>query len=311
MSLIINNDVISEIRSKVGPCTKIVLSYTGNPALMDEQALTYLFRAIQEQSERGDLSAEHRLFTRLIISMDPPAHLPDAQKMQVIFTILGQIAEEAAPKTDPTPLELMEPLTVAQAATAMQDMGVVCLMANLYIQRDDVPCTLLTSRKPMREQAADGRSWLKKATPSLENESDLSFRVNDRATVRERLGTPFALVPSEIVIFKGLRTLDLSSSSLPFVPREIGCLLELELLDLSGNALQTLPNSCTALKKLERLNLRGNQLRSLPDLDLLPKLSSLDLSHNPRAILGAPCIQELENPRREPPCEVVDKEMRS
>ena len=54
----------------------------------------------------------------------------------------------------------------------------------------------------------------------------------------------------------------------------------LKVLDLTGNELTSVPEQITQLAELKTFNCAKCQICSGPDLIILPKLVSLDLSHN-------------------------------
>jgi hypothetical protein len=87
-------------------------------------------------------------------------------------------------------------------------------------------------------------------------------------------------LPPEIGLFPNLRILSLQGNQLSWLPDELSHCEQLEELWMTGNNLRTLPPAVRRLHRLRRLDLSGNALSGGLELDRLPKLQALNLSHN-------------------------------
>jgi len=101
-------------------------------------------------------------------------------------------------------------------------------------------------------------------------------------------------VPSELLALPCLCTLVLCHNQLTVIPGGIWS-LSLISLDLCHNQLTTLPSNCQA-ESLTELHLSHNQLIELPScMMFFPKLTALDVSHNPALSSLPPQLGLLKN----------------
>ena len=90
------------------------------------------------------------------------------------------------------------------------------------------------------------------------------------------------LVPSELFVLKGLRTLHMRGNLLEYLPASINLLESLEILNVSENALRSLPETIGDFAHLKKLFLQRNKLKELPDTigSLSLTLDELDVGTN-------------------------------
>ena len=88
--------------------------------------------------------------------------------------------------------------------------------------------------------------------------------------------------PMELLKFKEMKVLDLSSNQLTSIPREIGQLVNLQVLSLSFNKLTSIPPELRQLVNLQKLSLSyNNKLTSIPpEIGQLVNLQVLYLYNN-------------------------------
>ncbi|KAH7102794.1 L domain-like protein [Auriculariales sp. MPI-PUGE-AT-0066] len=149
---------------------------------------------------------------------------------------------------------------------------------------------------------------LKDQPRSSRAESVSRYGACDLTMIRIR-DNEIPVIPSEISYFGALAVLDAHANQLTALPASLCDLEELSNVDISSNKLTALPRAFANLANLAVLNIAYNQITTLSETLTvagravpLPRLHTLDISHNPlggdtalfAALAKLPALKELK-----------------
>jgi Leucine-rich repeat (LRR) protein len=160
-----------------------------------------------------------------------------------------------------------------------------------FEEKSFIACTWINPPKTMSPEEKE-KFYHKYSTDKPENCESL-----------ECIGKKLPFIPDQIVLLRGLKTLNLSGNALTHLPKflrqlpledlylsennftvfpdEVFSLFSLASLDMSKNKLTNIPTAISLLRKLRELDIRENQISSLPDaLTTRKRLTSLKMTGN-------------------------------